>query len=150
MSDVPTPEQLSNMPILLCTNGTKHHQWANVVGGRQCQRPGCGVAIRDGVAVGSDSGDGTVYEIEPEPPVEELDTSYATEDSTAKIDHEFDYHAPNDSRRRHHEAIRHECRSLAHFMDDHLPPGREKALARTHLETVMFWANAAIARDGES
>lgn len=27
-----------------------------------------------------------------------------------------------------------------------LPPGREAAVANTHLETASFWANAAIAR----
>jgi hypothetical protein len=29
-----------------------------------------------------------------------------------------------------------------------VPEGREKALALTNLEQVMFWANAAIAREG--
>jgi hypothetical protein len=38
------------------------------------------------------------------------------------------------------------CLSLARFIDDTLPPGREKSLAITKLEEVMFWANAGLAR----
>jgi hypothetical protein len=30
-----------------------------------------------------------------------------------------------------------------------LPEGREKALAVTHLEEVMMWSNAAIARQAD-
>jgi hypothetical protein len=137
----PTEEQLRTLPVLLCTNGTKHHQWANAIGGKQCQRPGCCVAIRDGVAVGV--GEGSV--VQPEPAVEKLD-SYSDPASASTINLQFDYHAPDDARRRQHEATREACRAHAHRMDDLVPSGREKSLMRTHLETAMFWANAAIAR----
>lgn len=43
--------------------------------------------------------------------------------------------------------VREQCRMLAHDLNDWLPEGREKALAITNLEQVMFWANAAIARE---
>jgi hypothetical protein len=36
--------------------------------------------------------------------------------------------------------------SLAKVLNDVLPEGREKSLAMTNLEQVMFWANASIAR----
>ena len=42
--------------------------------------------------------------------------------------------------------IRSLCQSLAFSIDDLCPNSREKAVALTKLEEVMFWANAAIAR----
>jgi hypothetical protein len=45
-----------------------------------------------------------------------------------------------------HASARQSCRRLADHLNDLLPDGREKSLAITHLEEVMFWANAAIAR----
>ncbi len=47
-----------------------------------------------------------------------------------------------------HESVRSNCGDLARALNDIVPEGREKSLAITHLETVMFWANAAIARQG--
>lgn len=35
----------------------------------------------------------------------------------------------------------------AELENRHLPDGREKSLAMTRLEEVMFWSNAAIARE---
>ena len=42
--------------------------------------------------------------------------------------------------------MRASCRQLADALDDLLPDGREKAVALTRDEKVMFWANAAVAR----
>ena len=47
---------------------------------------------------------------------------------------------------RAHEEVRDNCADLAQWLNDQLPEGREKALAMTHLEEVMMWSNAAIAR----
>lgn len=42
--------------------------------------------------------------------------------------------------------IRGACLELAELIDETVEDGREKALALTKLEEVMFWANASIAR----
>ena len=45
-----------------------------------------------------------------------------------------------------HKSIRSGCQNLAERLDKLCPDGREKALAMTKLEEVMFWANASVAR----
>lgn len=62
------------------------------------------------------------------------------------IANRFDYHAPNAAKVDVHEHVRRECRNLADRLNSLLPEGREKSLAITHLEEVMFWSNAAVAR----
>ncbi len=62
----------------------------------------------------------------------------------------FKFHPATTERRQvAHESIRTSCGHLAQWMNDHLPEGREKSLVMTHLEEVMFWANAAVARQPE-
>jgi hypothetical protein len=63
------------------------------------------------------------------------------------IRHRFNYHPPStEQRQSDHEDVRQSCEALAHELNTILPEGREKSLAITNLEQVMFWANAAIAR----
>lgn len=62
------------------------------------------------------------------------------------LNHRFTYHAPDEPTRIKHESVRAACLQLALDLDVALPDGREKALAITNLEQVMFWANAALAR----
>lgn len=60
----------------------------------------------------------------------------------------FDFHpATTEEKRNEHTSIRQACRRLADELNERLPEGREKSLAITHLEEVMFWGNAAIARN---
>lgn len=67
------------------------------------------------------------------------------------IDNRFNFHpADTDIKRLAHEAVRGHCRWLAHWLNEALPEGREKALAITKLEEVMFWANASLARYPEA
>ena len=62
--------------------------------------------------------------------------------------HRFNHHPPkSQSVAEGHGFIREECLALAEILDRTLLVGREKALALTKLEEVMFWANAAIARN---
>jgi hypothetical protein len=65
-----------------------------------------------------------------------------------ELDKRFDHHPPagEDTVHRHEEVRRH-CKALAYAIGQLVPEGREKSLALTHTEEVMFWANAGIARD---
>ncbi|NKU21756.1 hypothetical protein GS907_24660 [Rhodococcus hoagii] len=64
------------------------------------------------------------------------------------MDNRFDFHpATTAEKRGEHGSIREACKQLAHFIDAHVPPSREKACALTNLEQAMMWANAAIARN---
>jgi len=75
--------------------------------------------------------------------------SYHSNASSADIDNRFDYHPPKDPDTvALHEHVREYCKTVAHVFDGTLPPGREKSTALTKLEEAMFWANAAIARNG--
>lgn len=66
----------------------------------------------------------------------------------ADIDNRFAFHAATTQEKRdEHTSVRQQCRQLADFLNGVLPEGREKALAITHLEEVMMWSNAAIARN---
>lgn len=65
------------------------------------------------------------------------------------IDNRFAFHPANAVTGDKHAAVRYECGCLAGFLNDLLPQGREKSLAITHLEEVMMWGNAAIARNHE-
>lgn len=62
------------------------------------------------------------------------------------LNNRFTYHAPTETKKHVHETVRALCLQLALNLDNHLIEGREKSLAITHLEYVMFWANASIAR----
>lgn len=66
------------------------------------------------------------------------------------IEHRFAFHAATTEEKRDaHTSVRQNCRALADFLNEKLPEGREKSLAITHLEEVMFWGNAALARQME-
>jgi hypothetical protein len=63
------------------------------------------------------------------------------------IAHRFAFHAATTEEKRDaHGSVRQQCRELADRLNEQLPEGREKALAMTKLEEVMFWGNAALAR----
>lgn len=70
--------------------------------------------------------------------------------SPEDIENRFAFHAATTEEKRDaHTSVRQQCRQLADFLNEKLPEGREKSSAITHLEEVMFWGNAALARQKE-
>jgi hypothetical protein len=67
-------------------------------------------------------------------------------DELARLEEAFTYHAPKGDQVIRYAALRGEAKVLAKLFLQLCPPGRERALARTHLEEAVMWANAAIAR----
>jgi hypothetical protein len=66
-----------------------------------------------------------------------------------ELNRRFDHHPPaNRDVAYRHELVRETCKAVAASFDLKLPESREKALALTKVEEAMFWANAAIAREG--
>lgn len=65
------------------------------------------------------------------------------------LDRRFAFHPAGGAKGHRHDQVRTLCRGLADYLNDLLPDGREKSLAITHLEEVMMWGNAAIAREGK-
>ncbi len=64
-----------------------------------------------------------------------------------ELQNRFTYHAPKEGQVEKYEKIRNHCHSLAQDLNAMCPDSREKSLAITKLEEVVFWANASIARD---
>lgn len=66
----------------------------------------------------------------------------------ADLEHRFAFHpATTEEKRDEHTSVRQQCLRLALSLNETLPEGREKSLVMTHIEEVMLWANAAIARN---
>ena len=63
------------------------------------------------------------------------------------LENNFTYHAPNPGQQERYMAIREKAKELAYLIKDTTPPSREQSVAMTELETAVFWANAAIARN---
>ena len=61
----------------------------------------------------------------------------------------FNYHKPDENRAKRHETVRDILLASAEVIHSVTPEGREQSLALTKLEEAMFWANAAIAREGK-
>lgn len=73
----------------------------------------------------------------------------ANELSSFELDmiNRFKWHTPkNEATANAHGAIRDECLRMSSYLAKYVPPGRELSLALIHLEEVMMWANAGIAR----
>lgn len=64
-----------------------------------------------------------------------------------ELHNRFSYHPPTGVKIEKHQLVRDRCFDLAVALDEILPDGRDKMLALTHLEQVMYSANASIARN---
>ena len=63
--------------------------------------------------------------------------------------HNFTYHPPKGGQPEKYRMIRVGALELAEELNELCPDSREKAIAFEHLETAVFWANAAIARNSQ-
>jgi hypothetical protein len=63
------------------------------------------------------------------------------------LENNFTYHAPKPGQPDRYEAIRAGAKDLAYLIKSTTPVSREQSVALTQLETAIFWANAAIARN---
>lgn len=59
----------------------------------------------------------------------------------------FTYHPPKGDQPQRYQDIRDYGRQFADLIDGITVDSREKSLALTHVEEVVMWANAAIARN---
>lgn len=62
------------------------------------------------------------------------------------LENRFTYHPPTEEQTSNYQLIRAIAYAYAVQLNEMCPDGREKTLAMTKLEEVVFWANAAIAR----
>ena len=65
----------------------------------------------------------------------------------AELGKRFTYHPPTGDQATRYEHIRDTGLGVAILINELCPESREKSLAITHLEEVVMWANAAIARN---
>ena len=63
------------------------------------------------------------------------------------IERNFTYHAPKPGQPETYQEIREKAKELAYLLQFSCPKSRELSIAMTELETCVFWANAAIARN---
>lgn len=59
----------------------------------------------------------------------------------------FTYYPPKEGQPERYSFLRMFGDDLARRLNENCPPSRELSLAMTQLEQVIFWANAAIARN---
>ena len=67
-----------------------------------------------------------------------------------RIENDFTYHPPQGSQAARYQELRDAGKSLALKVTQLCPNGRERSTALTKLEEAIMWANAGIARHGDS
>lgn len=84
----------------------------------------------------------------------EIDTDYSKQavgvpkpvSATEELEARFTYHPPRGNQSARYVVIRAIAKELGRAITRWCPPSRERELALTALDTVVMWANAAIAR----
>jgi hypothetical protein len=75
-------------------------------------------------------------------------TGYVIKNSTRHdLEKRFCYHAPKGTQVSRYAEIRAACLALGITLSERVPPSRELSTALTHLDAVMMYANAGIARN---
>lgn len=70
-----------------------------------------------------------------------------TKRNQEELDNNFTYHSPHGDQTLRYPMIRNKAKDFAKTILRRTPASREQSLALTKLEEVVFWANAAIARN---
>lgn len=70
-----------------------------------------------------------------------------TDQQRTTLENNFTYHSPKEGQPEKYTQIRDKAKEFAALIMDLTPVSREQSVAITHLETSVFWANAAIARN---
>jgi hypothetical protein len=63
------------------------------------------------------------------------------------LENNFVYHSPKEGQPEKYQQIREKAKELAYLIKELTPESREQSVSLTELETSVFWANAAIARN---
>jgi len=79
---------------------------------------------------------------------EEKDKPIEPKTAITDLENRFTYHAPKPGQPEIYTAIRDKAKEFAVMIDINCPASREKSLALTKLDEVVFWANASVARNG--
>lgn len=78
---------------------------------------------------------------------EKIKSRAVTDDERERIDNNFTHHAPAEKQIEKYSFLRSMFKHMAMMLCRLCPQSRELSVALTKLEEVMFWANAAIARN---
>lgn len=81
-------------------------------------------------------------------PLFDIDPNALPHAVQAQLDNNFRYHAPKEGQPQMYTDIRDFAKQFAMHLHLACPASRELSLAITNLEQAVFWANAAIARNG--
>ena len=76
-----------------------------------------------------------------------MKTYEPSEKDKKNIENNFKYHPATEDTNAKYEEIRATAKAFAMKLTLLCPPSRELSVAITELETAVFWANAAIARN---
>ncbi len=74
-------------------------------------------------------------------------TMESTGKPNADLERNFTYHAPKPGQPEIYTQLREKAKEFAYMITELCPQSRERSVALTQLETAVFWANAAIARN---
>ncbi len=72
---------------------------------------------------------------------------HSKESVNADLERNFTYHAPKPGQPEIYAQLRDKAKEFAYLINELCPQSRERSVAMTHLETAVFWANTAIARN---
>lgn len=74
---------------------------------------------------------------------------FSTDSSRDALRVQHSHRAPDEDAQRRLREIRQRCLDLAIFIDDQLPPSRERSCALTKLDEARMWACSAAVAGGE-